>query len=426
MDLSRASHPFDVGLPATRAVDAGRRVVEQADQPLLLAWARLSLTVVNATHHSGPDETADIIRTAATEVGLHDVGIHLCDLEQRVLRRLDAGTETHAAADEIAIEGTDAGLAYQHEEVRAEALVDGTLLWVPLVDGIERLGVLSAVTAEDTHEHRWLAAQLASLAAMALVTKDQYGDDIARTRRAQPLSIESELRWALLPPLTSTGPGAVVAAAMAPAYRVAGDAYDYAWHRGRLHLALFDAVGHDLHATRVANLALASYRHGRGRDLDLGGMYEAIGDHLRILYGTGDFVTGQLATLDTATGEICWLSAGHPRPFLLRSGRVVAELFCPVSPPFGIGTSAKAVASGRLEPGDHVLFYSDGIVEATLPQGGQVGPEGLSAIVERHLQHGLPAAEMVRRISRDLHGETAQRDDATMVLVRWSGVDAAP
>ena len=65
-----------------------------------------------------------------------------------------------------------------------------------------------------------------------------------------------------------------------------------------------------------------------------------------------------------ATGDLRWVNAGHPPPLLLRGAKVVAELGCEPCFPLGLGIAITEIGDCRLQPGDRVLFYSDGAIEA--------------------------------------------------------------
>jgi serine phosphatase RsbU (regulator of sigma subunit) len=417
-DEGHSDRVFDAGYTAGRAVQEVDRQLTSVDERTFTLWGRTSASMVAASHLSGPDALSEVVRLVSERAGLRDARLYLTDLEQQVLRRLDP---TQHDIDDIDIDGTEAGLCYQLEQLREQHIGGAIRLWLPLLDGVERLGVMSAEVDDATPEIRWIAEQLSALVAEIVVSKNQFGDSIHLARRRQPLTLSSELRWSLLPPLSSTGTHAVVAANMAPAYTVAGDAFDYAWQRNTLHVALFDAVGHDLHSTRVANLALASYRHSRRHGLDLSDSYRALGEHLRLLYPRSEFVTGQLAQLDVESGHFEWLSAGHPAPLLIRGDEQIRELESPVSPPFGFGTDCAGTSTTTLHPGDHVLFFSDGVTEAHLDNGDRLGTAGLVEIIERVMAEQLPPSEYVRRIALIVDREADLRDDATLLMVAWTG-----
>ncbi|WP_181784964.1 PP2C family protein-serine/threonine phosphatase [Pseudonocardia pini] len=135
------------------------------------------------------------------------------------------------------------------------------------------------------------------------------------------------------------------------------------------------------------------------------------------------FVTAVLATLDTRTGVLEYLLAGHPAPLLIRRGRLRKKLDHPPRPPLGVGGGRPGeTARERLEPGDRLLLYSDGITEARDEAGEFFGERRLVELTERAERDGLGAPETLRRLGAAVleHQQGKLQDDATLLLVDWS------
>jgi serine phosphatase RsbU (regulator of sigma subunit) len=147
---------------------------------------------------------------------------------------------------------------------------------------------------------------------------------------------------------------------------------------------------------------------------------------VRQAFGGGDFLTGQIAELDTESGRLSWVNAGHLDPLLLRSGHLVKPLQAEPILPLGLGdlmemSASVQLGSETLEPSDIVLFYSDGVVEARSPSGDFFGTDRLVDLVVRNLAAGLPAPETMRRVIHALldHQEGALDDDATLLFAQY-------
>jgi serine phosphatase RsbU (regulator of sigma subunit) len=238
------------------------------------------------------------------------------------------------------------------------------------------------------------------------------------------MSLVAEMQWGLLPPLTYVTPKVVISALLEPAYEVAGDAFDYAVNGDTAHIAIIDPVGHDLTASVLAAVALGSYRHSRRARLGLTGSHAAMGAVIASQFGGERFVTGQLGELDCSTGRLRWLNAGHPPPLLVRGAKVVGALMCSPTPPFGIGEVVDVeIGTAALEPGDRVLFFTDGCVEGRNAAGEPFGDDRLADLLTRQTLAGRGAAETVRRLSQAVlaHQGNEPRDDATMVFLEWRG-----
>lgn len=374
--------------------------------------------LLEADHHLAPGEIATVIERLGAAMGVGEVTAYLVDHAQRVLAVLPGST---SEPEELDVDGTVAGRAFQTELITHGAPVDGrTLFWVPIRDGADRLGVLKAVMPADELAPRRLAA-LASLVAAMVAGRRQYGDDIILARRRQPMTLPAEMRWSMLPPLTYRGPGVTVAGILEPAYEIAGDTFDYGVNGTTTHLAILDAMGHGLEASLMASLAVSSYRHSRRAGLDLDEMVAAMDGIISSQFPDDRFVTAQLAALDIVTGHLRYLSAGHPAPMLVRNGRVIGDLEVDPAPPVGLGLASPTILTASLEPGDRLLFLSDGAIEARSPDGELFGRDRLGGLLERAVASGLPSPEVVRRLMHALldHQQGKLQDDATLVLLEW-------
>ena len=209
---------------------------------------------------------------------------------------------------------------------------------------------------------------LTALVAELIVTKGNYGDFFEIHRRRQPMSIASELAWQLLPPLTFGSDRVVISGALAPAYDLGGDSFDYGVDSDTARIAVFDAMGHGLEAGMLATVAVAAYRNSRRRRLKLDETAAAVDEAIRLRFGSERFVTAVLADLDLATGTFCWIRAGHPAPLLLRGSKVVKTLSGNGGLPLGLGSPGEE-AEESLEPGDQIVFFTDGVTEARSPDG---------------------------------------------------------
>jgi serine phosphatase RsbU (regulator of sigma subunit) len=326
-----------------------------------------------------------------------------------------------------------AGRAFQQVDTLTHDEGAGRIrAWVPVLDGTERMGVL-AVTVDDPEllvpsspaGGRALRF-LASLVGELLASKTMYGDAVLRLRRSAPMGLAAEIQWSLLPPLTFASRDVSIAAALEPAYEVAGDSVDYAVDPGRARFGIFDGMGHELLSAQLVGLVVAAYRNARRSGLGLVPATHHVEDALQQVFGGDTFVTGVLAELDTTSGALAWVNAGHPPPLLIRHGRLVKTLEAEPRLPFGLGleTTSEAeptVGVDHLEPGDYLLLYTDGVIEARSPGGELFGVDRLTDLIIRSLAAGLPASETMRRAVNALllHQQGNLSDDATLLLAQW-------
>lgn len=381
----------------------------------------LIFRLLAAAHTVAPDDLATLVAQEAAKDGLRDAVVYLVDLQQQKLIPLPL--RGVPPEQPVTVDGSAAGRAYWAlQPVEVEDADGGHRMWVPLLDGIERLGVLGVTLDDPASEARTLVDPLASLVALLLVSKRPFNETAARLRRTKGMTLSAEVQWALLPPLTFGTEDVVVAGALEPAYDIGGDAFEYVADGSEIHMAIFDAMGHDLSAGLSAGIAVGALKYARRSGLGLTETTMAIDEALAKQFGQRRFVTGILATLDTATGVFRWVMRGHPPPLLIRGGKWIKSLHCPVAPPMGMRMrAAPVVCEEQLEPGDRLLLYSDGVVEARSPQGEFFGLKRFADFVIRQHSAGLAPPETLRRLVLAIlgHQQGQLQDDATILLVEW-------
>ncbi|MFF9060295.1 PP2C family protein-serine/threonine phosphatase [Streptomyces sp. NPDC101213] len=371
-----------------------------------------------------------LIAGHAALAGLHETAVFVVDLRETVLRELTGkGPRAGDGGQEFGVEGSLPGQAYQRVDLLAEQGRTGggrerRRWWVAVTDGVERLGVLRADTDTDDEVTRQALRDLASTTALLLLSKRSFSDSYARLVRTEPMNVAAEMQWNLTPPPAFAGHDATVGAVMEPAYQVGGDAFDYAVAGSTLHLSVFDAMGHDTTAGITANVAVAACRNARRQGASLTGTSEQVEATLIEQFGTSRYATGVLADLDLVTGRLTWINRGHPPPILLRGNRWITELVCPPAGPMGADLGLPVtVADEQLEPGDRLLMYTDGVIEARGPHGEQFGRERFIDFVHRHHSGEHTLHETLRRLMAAVldHHDGTLEDDATVLMTEWRG-----
>jgi serine phosphatase RsbU (regulator of sigma subunit) len=336
---------------------------------------------------------------------------------------------THAEAPTSEpVATTMAGRAFA-DQVPVTAERDGGVrVWVPIIEGSDRTGVLALTLPEASDDTLAACEELGLLAGYLVATQARFTDLFNLYRRRRSLSLAASMQWDLLPPLVLKTDRVSVAGLLEPAYDVGGDSFDYALNDVSFDIGVMDAVGHGVGSALIAALVVGCYRHHRREARSLEQIHAKLDRALAEHFDNGAFATGQLARIDVETGVLRWTNAGHPLPLLVRGGRVISELDCPPTVPWGMGHVARAaattvVATESLEPGDSVLFYTDGVVEAHQPGGDLFGVERLIDLVGQHASDQLEPEEVVRRLARSVveYQVDELEDDATLVLVQWHG-----
>jgi serine phosphatase RsbU (regulator of sigma subunit) len=390
---------------------------------------RLFESMLARTHTSTPSTVGDVIAEELERaLDARAVVIYLVNLEQTAL--VPVPRDGHPEDEPQDVEGSMVGRSYTATKIlTGPGAETGRLrFFVPIVDGTDRLGTIRAELPVEEPDRVpedlvRLLERYGHASAQVLVAKRVYGDTLHRIERTRPMDLGAELLASVLPPPTFATDGLVISAMVQPAYENGGDAYDYAVNDASIHLAVFDAVGHGLHAARLSTFAVASYRNCRRAGLDLTETYGVMDAALAEQFGRDVFTTGVLAELDPHAGVVRWMNAGHPAPLLLRRNRVVKALETTRATPFGMpmfGTEP-TIGEERLQPEDILVLYTDGLTEARQRGGAQLGVEGLSEFLQREAAAQLPPPETLRRLRRAVasDGGPILRDDATVLVAHW-------
>ena len=389
----------------------------------MAALARAVQHLVDAARCAGPEDLAGIAMRMAPHLGARDLYPYLVDYEQVTLMPL-RGSAGETQREPLQVDGTLAGRVFSTGHAQDSTNGDGYRLWLPMIGGTARLGVLE-VSADAPPAPGQLddLRVVAALFADILARRSTVGDAAERTRRRMPMQLAAEIIWSQLPPLEVATDAVALSAILEPCYDVGGDAFDYAVNDGVAHVAIFDTVGHGITASALTSLAISAYRNARRCGLDLADTYRSIDKWVHSQYPES-FVTAVLAELDTSSGAYQRICAGHPGELLLRGGQLVREMAAPTALPIGL-THLRGESPGveriRLQPGDRLLFYTDGVAEARTDDGDFFGVERLVEFVTRALADQLPAPETMRRLVGAIlqHQHDRLQDDATAALLEW-------
>jgi serine phosphatase RsbU (regulator of sigma subunit) len=370
----------------------------------------------------GTADTLDqVLAQACAPLPAWDPVVYLSDFSRQALLPLTPGLTREE------IEGTLPGRAFTTGQAVTADRDGATRVWVPVVEHTTRSGVLAMTVPRagaDTHDLLQQAEQLGVFVGLVLAALGRVSDTPYVRRQGRDMSLPASMQWDLLPPWTTSVPGALIAGILEPAYDIAGDAFDYAADGGIMHFAIIDAMGHGIRSTLLSGLTVGAYRHARRHGVPLEQTHVAIDETLDGYYGDASFATGIIGTLAISTGRLEWTCAGHPPPLLLRGRKVVAELEGEATLPFGLGSTSPWIGSRDLEPGDAVLLYTDGVVEARTSDGELFGEERLVDLLEREAASEQPAEELLRRLVQAVltHQAGGLRDDATLLLLQWTGL----
>lgn len=374
---------------------------------------------------AAPIEAVEAIADALGEmIRASSVTLLIADFTGRAVVRLTSAAHVAGArgrgveqAETLPLAGTvyDRVLRTQQLDVQQEG--DGARMVAPVTDRGDAIGLVELVlprypSAKEIADVRNAAHALAYV----VIAARRHTDLFEWGQRSTPFALAAEIQRRLLPASYTCEAGQFTLAGwLEPAATVGGDTFDYTLDRESLQLSITDAVGHQVHAALLATLLVGALRNGRRRGLDLAEQARYANDSLAENAAAGQFVTGQLLRVDLHSGVGALVNAGHVLPLRLRDGRV-EEVPLHIEPPFGVVTGKTfRVQPFSLEPGDRVIFLTDGMQErnavdldvaAALADTAELHP--------REVVHALGAA-VLKETGGDL------RDDATMICLDWYG-----
>jgi len=378
-----------------------------------------------AVEDAAPVAAADVVGTILMEsVGATDVAFLIADFSGDALIRLGHGTSAGAqrtqgqeTAVHVPLAGTAHGRALESQTVQVEAAGDRCHVLAPVTTRGEALGVLELVLPGAPDERRHAAIALAAHAlAYVVVANRRFTDLFEWGQRSVPLSLAAEIQHRLLPgTYTCEADQFTLAGWLEPAGDIAGDTFDFSLDRGTLHLSMTDAMGHGVEAALLATVLVSGLRNARRAGLGLAEQACIANAELARHVQQSQFVTGQLARIDLRTGVAQVVNAGHPAPLRLRAGRVDPVDLEP-DVPFGTAPDHRyGVQALSLEPGDRLLFVTDGMLERNAS-----GVDLTTHVLESAAMHPRQAVQHVNRAVLAATGGVLQ-DDATIMCLDWHG-----
>ncbi len=278
----------------------------------------------------------------------------------------------------------------------------------------QRVGSVLSNTQIDALE------TLASEAAIAIYNARLYRESQEKRRLDEELAIAREIQQALLPAPARILPYVSAHSHNLPCREVGGDYFDYFdLENGRFGFALGDVAGKGIAAALLSTMLQGIFSAQALLNLPVPALISNVNLNL-VRRGTGNrFVTFFFGALDP-DGTCTYTNAGHNPPYLLRRDGSIEEL-TEGGMVLGLFPFAQyASGTARLQPGDHLVLFTDGALEARNTKGEEFGEERLRALLRRHA--ASPASEILARIEEAITGFSAaapQHDDSTLMVLGY-------
>lgn len=230
----------------------------------------------------------------------------------------------------------------------------------------------------------------------------------------------ADIQRNLFPQCPPALPGLELSGRSLPCRSVGGDYFDYVpLSDGRTLVVVADVSGKGLAAALLMSSLQARVHALCELETDVARLVSRLNHSIKANTPDNKFITGFFAVIDSRTGEMEYSNAGHNAPVIARqSGRI--ELLTAGGPVLGILPNITySGGKTRLEPGDLLVMYSDGVSEAANSKGEEFGEDAVGEIAAACL--GRSADQVLMEIARQLRaflGECAPTDDVTMVVAR--------
>jgi len=363
-------------------------VVDDDPNINLLLQTRLKLRGLDVIAATNGQEALDALARGPVDLMLLDVSMPIMGgmevLAQVRSRRLDIAVvmTTAFGSEQVAIEalrnGADDYLRKPFDSVELRAVLDRTIARLLLY----RQNAMLRMRVED--QQHMLESELA---------------------RA------GEVQRALLPTEPPHLPGYDLAGRCVPSRNVGGDFYDWRFNDSGLTLVLGDVMGKGMPAALVMATVRAALRAVSINDdpeTSIGLVNQALFDDFN---NANQFITLLLMHIDVASHDGRFVDAGHGHAFILRAGGRTDRLE-PRGRPLGIfADSVWPIGEFRLGPGDAVVAYSDGLIDANPDKPLD------AATVARHLRRARSAQEMVDRMTELAPDVDSLPDDLTLLAL---------
>lgn len=381
--------------------------------------------LIAAVERAPPVAAVEVLGTRLAEaVGARAVSFLIADFSGHALFRLGHGplegagrTVGRETAERVPLAGSPHGRVIATQTVQVDGDADEVCVLAPVSNRGEVIGVLEVSLADAPGEQTVADVALAAHAlAYLVIANRRFTDLFAWGQRSVPLSLAAEIQHRLLPGSYTCDAGQFTLAAwLEPAGNVGGDTFDFSLERDTLHLSMTDAMGHEVEAAVLATVLVGALRNARRAGAGLAEQAGTANAGLARFAQRGGFVTGQLARVDLRSQTAIIVNAGHPPPLRVRDGRV-ERVPLAADPPFGIVTAYDyAIQALPLEPGDRLLFLTDGMLERNAASIDI--PAVLSDTRDLHPR------EAVQHLT-EVVLEAADRqlsDDATALCFDWHG-----
>ncbi|MFI5972544.1 PP2C family protein-serine/threonine phosphatase [Streptomyces sp. NPDC051452] len=381
------------------------------------------VAAVRALRTAAPHELLDTVRRVLVEQYAADtVELFMADYGLTVLQPVSALPHT---LEPVSVHNSPQGRAFGSQECHLETGRDGrACLHLPVSVRGDRLGVLSVGLpgSDEARLHEAELCEIAEVLGHEVLVAERDTDLYLQARRKSRLTLAAEMQWQLLPGRSCTRPEYDLGAQLEPAYAVHGDNFDWSVTSDNLMLYVTNGMGEGIEASLLTNLAINALRNARRAGLPIADQAALADQAVYAHYRGRCHLSVLMFDFDLSTGRVSVVDAGSPRVLRLRGG-ALEHIVLDAQLPLGMFEETDYVTQEfQVEPGDRLVFVSDGVHAVASPLGEAYGDMALARAIQS--TRLLPAAEVPRSILRELtghRGDAMPDDDALVVCLDWRG-----
>lgn len=257
--------------------------------------------------------------------------------------------------------------------------------------------------------------------------KERLKNEMENEEMEKELKLAKEIEMGIVPTKFPLFPGRTdfdCYGKLLPAKVVGGDLFDFfLLDDDHLFISICDTLGKGIPAAMFAVATRTLIRSIANPITRVGKIMELLNDELSLGHDSDMYVTVLMGRLDLATGEFSYCNAGHPRPFILRNSNHIEEFNVTHGFPIGVRKNQKYVETNiKVNPGETIIAYTDGITEEVDKSGVFYGKERLYSVIQSNST--ATPERFVKEVLRNLEkfrGKNEIYDDTTIIALKYTG-----
>ncbi|MFB8087358.1 PP2C family protein-serine/threonine phosphatase [Streptomyces sp. NPDC055992] len=381
--------------------------------------------VERTLREAAPHEVFDVFRSAVMRRHAA-LAVDLLLVDYAMTRLQPVGVLPHTRPP-VSVYDSAPGRAFGAQEAQRayNRSASEVTVYLPVSVRGDRLGVLAVALPEGEGAEPSVVEDLQACAdalAHEVVVAGRDTDLFLQARRAERLTLAAEMQWQLLPGRSCSRPEYSLGAQLEPAYAIFGDCFDWSASAEDLYVTVSNGMGEGIDAALLTNLAVNALRNARRAGLSLSDQAYLADQAVYAQYRGSRYLSTLLFRFHVSSGRVEMIDAGSPKVWRVRRG-VIETVEMEAQMPLGMFEDTEYASQYfEVEPGDRLLFISDGVYDALSPDGERYRLRALAASINS--TRLLPASQVPRVMLQELLGHRGAgpaEDDSLVLCLDWLG-----